>query len=388
MPINQSMGFAPKYITQGSGAYPYATNSGQIGSPSTLGIAPPITPQLGGGMPAPQTPQPVPQLGAVTLPTNYSNPAPINQPGQIVPPTGLIGSEQALRGGFNGALNAMTGGQQNAENILAPTAQQGQDAATAQANLSGANGLQAQQQAYTQMQNNPAQKYQMEQMQRATEQSAAAHGGAVNGNTLRALQENASGIASQNYQNQFNNLGTVADRGTQLQSQIASLRNNLGLNQGQLFTQTGSQLANGRTNAGLAIAQNVSNTANNISGLLNQQGIQVSGNMSSDINTIANLLHSSGMQDKVDNANLASILANISGGQASNLQQGYQQVGNAQAAGIMGTNAAIQNGLQQSVQLGAFSPKTTQSPNTYQSPSTFTAGGTQYPTQLNATLGG
>ena len=167
------------------------------------------------------------------------------------------------------------------------------------------------------------------------------------------------------------------------------MRNNLGLNQGQLFTQTGSQLANGRTNAGLAIASNASNTANNISNLLNQQGIQVSGNMSSDINTIANLLHESGMQDKVDNANLASILANISGGQASNLQQGYQQVGNAQAAGIMGTNAAVQNGLQQSVQLGAFSPKTTtQYPYQQPASSTFTAGGTQYPTQLNTTLGG
>jgi hypothetical protein len=89
--------------------------------------------------------------------------------------------------------------------------------------------------------------------------------------------------------------------------------------------------------------------------LLNQQGIKVSENMSGDINTIANLIHESGMGDKADNAMLAQILANISSGQASNLQQGYQQIGNSQAAGILGANTAAQTGLAQAAQLGAFS---------------------------------
>jgi hypothetical protein len=320
------------------------------------------------------------QLPPVALPAQYANPQQINQGGQVAPPTGLIGSELAIQGGFNGALNSMNGGASSAEQILGQTAQQGQTAADMQAALtdptSGASFIQS-----------PAAKYQMEQMQRSVERSAAARGGAVNGNTLLELQRNAAGIASQDAQNQFNNLGTVADRGTQLQAKIADLRNNLGLNKGQLFTQTGSELAAGRTNAGLAIAQNVSNTSSGISNLLRQQGLDVSENMTKDVDMISNLLHESGMGDKIDNSALAQILANISGGQASNLQQGYQNIGNAQAAGILGTNAAIQNGMQQAVQLGAFSPKP--STTTYGSnPSAFTAGGTTYQTNPNFTLGG
>lgn len=348
--MNEAYGYAPQYLTtnmgqinpidsgasntaignpQGSEAESRAYYNSVQSASSPIPVNPAINqaPMLGAANIAP-----IAQATPVALPTQYQNPAQINQGGIQAPPTGLIGSEQALLGGYQGAENLLLGGHQT-----------GASANDLQASLSGALGQQAQQEAYQNYQNSPAMKYQMEQMQRAVEHSAAARGGLLGGNTLTELQRNAAGIASQDYQNQFNNLGQVADRGAQLTGMLANLRNNLGMN-----------VSSGRTNAGMAIAQNASNTANNISSLLNQQGINVSSNLSNSINTISSMLHDYGMQDSVDANSLAQILANISGGQASNLQQGYQNVGNSQAAGVLGTNSAIQNGLTQAIQLGAF----------------------------------
>lgn len=250
------------------------------------------------------------QPQAVTTPTTYANPAVINQPTTNVPPTGLIGAENLL-----GAGSAL-----------------GSKANEFQAAISGLGGAEAQNQAYATLGNNPATRYQMDQMQRSVERSAAARGGLLSGNTLRALQENAAGIASQDYQNQVNNAGAVADRGAGFTGLLANLRNEAGVN----------------------IAQNAQTTATNISNLLNQQGINLSDRMSQQLGTITNMLYDAGMQDSADANQLAQILANIAGGQATNLQTGYQNLGDARAAGILGTNAAVQNSMDQAIKLGVF----------------------------------
>lgn len=292
--------------------------------PKPLATATPTQPLLGSPNVAP--------LPAVTTPTTYANPAMINPQATQAPPTGLIGAEQAMNQGQAGAEQLLLGG----SNL-------GTQANNFQAAFSGLGGVDAQNQAYATLGNSPATRYQMDQMQRATERSAAARGGLLGGNTLRALQENAAGIASQDYQNQVNNASAVADRGAGFTGLLANMRSNLGM-----------QTSAGRTNAGMAIAQNAQTTAANISNLLNQQGIQVSDRLNTQLNTVANILHDSGMQDSVDASALAQILANIAGGQASNLQQGYQAIGDARAAGILGTNAAIQNSMNQAIKLGAF----------------------------------
>ncbi len=347
----------PAYAVDRFGMPPVGRPATQSIPAPTVSQPPPVTTPTTTPVPtvatAPQT-NPA-QLAPVALPTNYAAPQTINQPSQYVPPTGLIGSENALLGGFVGATNAMNEGQAGAEQAFGNSAQLGLNANTIQADLTGANGPDKQQAAMNSYQNNPAMKYQMDQVIKGRERSAAARGGLFSGNTGLELNRDLAGVMSQNFQQDFNNLGVVADRGTQVASRLADLRSNLGLNKAQLATQTGSQLSSGRTNAGLAIAQNASNTASGISNLLSQQGIKLSENMTKDLDTIANLIHESGMGDKADNSVLAQILANISSGQASNLQQGYQNIGNAQAAGIMGTNTAVQNGLTQATQLGAFS---------------------------------
>ena len=406
-------------------------------------------------------------------------------PAQQVPQTGLIGSENAILGGQSGneaalqgglnqstntllgatgsAIGAMNAGNNSAMQYLGsvanPTQQAatnsfsadtsvgsnitdplnqgasnfqsylggGQNASKLQADLSGANGQQAQQAAYAQYQSSPAMQYQMDQMQKATERSAAARGGALGGNVLMELQRNAAGIASQDYQNQFNNINTVANQGINAANQIAGLKstqagiagnlqqsgiaanaqaaianqnaqnqqlltnqqqkfnvasrladlastygintgglllgtgqtiagNQLGTSQilGQSRYSTGTNLAAGRTNAGNAIAQNASNAATNIGNLLSQQGINVSNQMTNDINTTTKMISDYGMQDKISNESLAAMIANITAGQATNAQNAYSNIGQAQAAGTMGMSNAVQNGVTQGLMLGAI----------------------------------
>ena len=349
---------------------------------------------------------------------------------------------------------------------------QGGSANKLQADLSGANGQAAQQAAYAAYQSSPAMQYQMEQMQRATEQSAAARGGLLGGNVLQELQRNASGIASQDYQNQFNNLSQVTNTGLQAAGQIGQLRGqqagilgnleagkmsadaqlqaqkmgneasiygqqlglqadlaarqfqgdlstnlqnaqmqsqnqltqfgadaqrnaqnsellaqnqlaqfqadqvrnaqntqlkadaysqlaNLaqanGLNTAGLFTGTAQQVASGRTQAGQAIAQNANQAASNISNMLAQNGVAVSDMMAKDISTVTDMIYQSGMQEKVDAQQLAAILANISGGQASTVAQGYSNIGAANAAGTLGMGNALQGGTEQLIASGVMS---------------------------------
>jgi len=341
-----------------------------------------------------------------------------------VPATGLIGSEQAILGGFGGAMASLDQGNTAASNILGASSNAiagvtnpaatlgagstdplnqaagnftgymdaGTSAAKLQADLSGANGADAQQSAIAAQQSSPATQYAMDQAIKARERSAAARGGLFSGNTGLELNKDLAGILSQDAQQRFNNLGTVAGQGLTAAGQVAGLKSNeanlagnlqsqglgndaallqqknsiqasiadrlaeinnaTGQNKALLYSQTGQQLGAGRTNAGTAIAQNVSNTASSISQALKEQGVGISDSMAADITTVSNLLHEAGMQDSVDAKTLAQILANISGGQASNVQQGYQAVGDANAAGILGVNSALQGGVNNAIKTG------------------------------------
>lgn len=389
---------------------------------------------------------------AAVMPVNSSyTAAPANT--QPVPQTGLIGSESALNAGLYQATNAINSGANTAIsglqsylNSLGPQTapqqspiiigsaagggggsvdlggvsanydaankvisgyNQGQGAVKMQADLSGANGPEAQQAAFAAYKESPALRYQVDQMQKVTERSAAARYGLLSGRVGLELQKNAQGLASQDYQNQFANLGSVAQTGlaaasnqaqiraqqagaeadlirqkmanennlavanisgqyglagqslaaqADLQRQTMSIRGNIasqiadiasstGLNIAGLHTQTAGQLSQGRTNAGMAIAQNASQAASNISQLLANQGVQVSDSINRDISSITDMIYQGGMQDKTDMHNLAAILANINGGQASNIQSGYNAIGAAQAGGITGAANAVVGGI-------------------------------------------
>lgn len=320
-----------------------------------------------------------------------------------VPPTGLIGSEQALLGGLSGYEGALLGGSAGSEHALIggqslaldainrgnadaqkylqsaagvgfsspesigqasynsnigakqyeqgvsalnPYAAGGENAAKLQADLTGANGPEAQRAAYAAYQSSPAMQYQMDQMQKATERSAAARGGLLGGNVLQELQRNASGIASQDYQNQFNNLGQVTGTGlaaagqkgqllsnqaqmlgslegqrmtaqagldaTKFQgelsarqhsaqlksdaySQLANIAAANGLSTAGLFTGTAQQLAQGRTNTGQDLAQGRLQTGLSLSQGRTQAGQSIAQNANQAASNISNLLAQNGI---------------------------------------------------------------------------------------------
>jgi len=306
-----------------------------------LGLAPKVNPVM--------TTNPTVQPTYTAMTTAMPAVSTVSQTG--LPQTGLLGAESAINAGLGSStsqLNNTIGA------VSSPDAYTlgGSNAATLQANLSGANGPQAAQTALNNFQQSPATKYLMDQSQRSIERSAAARGGLLGGNTLRALQENAIGLASQDFQNQFANLGTVADRGANIQTLKDQLRASLSRDIAGNNFSSGINKAGLRMDAGQAIANNATTAASQISQLLNQQGISVSDMVSKDISTLADIIYQSGIQQNLNTSNLASILANIAGGQASTVAQGNAQIGAANAAGTIGTSNAIQNGITQAIATG------------------------------------
>lgn len=325
-------------------------------------VANPATAQpLGGGAPVPAAAAPITNNTAI-IPTG-SAPTSINPAAQ---PYGLGGAEAALNAGQAGALGAVANGAAGAatelnsiNGVTAPLDQYGKlglGAATQMAGLTGTGTPEQNAAAMAAYKASPGYNYVLDQTLRGTERSAAAKGGLLGGNVALELQKNAAGLASTDYQNQFNNLNTVATNGlgatsaaagikADAKTRLAELASSTGLNLGSLMTGTAEQKAGYRYQAGQDIAANANQASTNIAKLLESQGIQLSDSMSKDISSITDMIYQSGMQDKIDNQNLAALLANINGGQATNVLEGQNSIGAAQAAGIMGTNKAIQNAV-------------------------------------------
>ena len=335
-----------------------------------------------------------PTMSAQVMPTTTGTPLPAQQ----VPQTGLIGSEQALLGGqagnelalqqglnqssqsilggYGGAIGAMNQGYSAATDALKnsgnyggggvpsismPTIslgggspngainegvaafgayQKGGDAAAKmQADLTGANGQAAQQAAYAAYQESPAFQHQMDQMQRATERSAAARGGALGGNVLLELQRNASGIASQDYQNQFNNISQVANQGLNAASQVGQLRgqeaNIAGqLQQAGLQASTQMGVAGLNASAQMAMQQNQikSDTASKLAELASMYGINTGNLLLGAGNTLGqNQLGTSqiiGQSRYATGTNLASGRTQAGQAIAQNANQAATNIGN------------------------------------------------------------
>lgn len=284
------------------------------------------------------------------------------------PNTGLIGSEQALRGGFDTAMAALDAGgagghraspnyshinqnrdmglQQVQQGINAgmPVVNQGIAANNQQAALSGAMGPQAQAQAYQNFQQSPGQQYLRDEAEQALIRQSAATGGLRGGNVLQALQRNAVGLAAQDFQNSYNRLGNVADRGNQAlgyQSQLygqgagiasaaggqgagvqgSAIGANASMNNARLGAhnalqrdaaryamQTGQDLAMGRTNAGSALAN-----------LYNQQGSGMADVYNSGMLNMGNILATGGENQFNSDTARAALLSNVNTYAAGNV---------------------------------------------------------------------
>lgn len=271
------------------------------------------------------------------------------------------GADRNIQDDYSAADAMLLRGYRGADAMMSGYSQGGADAQRTQAALSGALGPEAQAKAIANFQSSPGQDYLREQTERGVLRNAAALGGLGGGNVMKELQRNASGLASQDFQNQFNRLGDVANRGltadttragmrNTMAGQMADLRASLGTQradmrnvmgsriadtQGQFGQlrggvrertgqsmadvgfQTGAMLGQNRQNVGDMIGANVAQTASAVAA---QQGGELLANLlGGDASQLAGIIQASQAGDEQAMQQLAALLANISTGSASTI---------------------------------------------------------------------
>ncbi len=330
----------------------------------------------------------------------------------------LTGSVGAANQFFDQGVNALQQGESRAlgridqftgqaVGTLNPYAQTGQQALNQEAAMSGALGADAQRQAYNNFVESPAQKFLREQGEKAVTRQAAATGGLRGGSTLAALQERGIGLASQNQQQQLENLRSLAGRGqdaatnqagfqqqagltgagitantaqgvaglrsnqagmaNQLGGQLAGVAQNQGQYSGNTLNQLGQQIGGLRAGSGENMANVFGSQAGALSGLRSQTGRDIAnqvnqqtgalsgnqlnlGNLLANLDTgtaaqLAELLTGGSTTGANANANMAQLLANLATGQGSQLANLQTQIGNAQAAGRVGQAGGMREGI-------------------------------------------
>lgn len=276
---------------------------------------------------------------------------------QTQPQFGLAGAENALVTGFQGGMGALRQASDVAnQNInqgitgLNQFAQPGAQAFNQQAALTGASGVDAQQQAFADFNSSPGQQFLREQGEQSIINQSAALGGLGGGDVRRELARFGTGLAQQDFGNQFNRLGQVSGQGLQAQGQIgnmfgqqAGLNQQTGANAANLFSGTGQGIAGFRNQAGRDIASQIGQSTSALSNLSNQQGAGLSDIIGGGAGNIANLLSGSGQFNSQQKAQLAQLLANISTGQGTQLSNINQQGGQNQANLSLGQGQNAQN---------------------------------------------
>lgn len=284
----------------------------------------------------------------------------------------------SLREGVSTGRGDIRSASQGAINRFEPYAQGGQAAYQRELAFTGALGPEAQAQAFEDYQASPGQEWARNQQEQSLLRNQSAVGGLGGGNVLTALQEQAAGIASQNYQQDLGNLRSLAGRGQEAAGAQAGIQTQAGRDMAQMAMtggqsgqaaamQSGQQLANLAAQTGMSqaqiqqiLGQNMSNVygtgAANISGLRMGAGQQIAQQLgltgqqlaqlqmgqgtnlaNMDQQTAANMANFSAQQGQQTSGlrtGLASLLANLATGQGSQQANLALQMGNAQAGGV------------------------------------------------------
>lgn len=293
------------------------------------------------------------------------------------PLIGLEGATQAINQGSQGAISAleellgqargeigagreraMTGATDLFERGVAPLEDLQAGAVGAQqqqAALSGALGPEAQARAIAAFQESPQQAFLREQGERAITRNASALGGLGGGRVREELARFGTGLAAQDFANQFSRLGDVANRGlsaagtaanlgqnqaalqTGIESEatgsIASLLAGQGRDTAGIIGGAGNRLADLRTQAGRDLANAISGTTVGVADLANQQGAALSQIFGEGAANVANLFNLAGQGDAAAQEQLAGILANINQDEAALLANLFAGQGSARLSG-------------------------------------------------------
>jgi hypothetical protein len=233
------------------------------------------------------------------------------------PQYGLSGAENALQQGLAGGTAAINQGVSQAGQTLSPYTLGGNAAFSQQANLTGANGAAAQQTAYDNYQESPGQAYLRSQGEKAIMRNAAATGGTGGGNVLQELQRHGIGLAAQDFQNSFDRLGSLSDKGYNASQSLSGVQANAGNNIGQMQYGTGANVGSARTRAGEQIANSMTTTSSNLANLLNQQGSDMNATVGTGTSNQANAIMQAGLQAGLSQEQMAQLIASINSGQST-----------------------------------------------------------------------
>jgi len=378
--------------------------------------------------------------------TNYYQTGPRPETGmpdsqQHVPGTGFIGAYQSLtgqageqlgalssgysqardafQGGMKGALGMIRAGQAKASGYSMGQVKDMLDRGTTRAVAEmqnyrdagdqalareraflGLDGVEAQQQAYDNFLEAPGQKWLRERQEQALLRNQAATGQLGGGNTLTALQEQAAGIAAQQYQQELSNIRSMSTRGQNVAQMQGGFHQQSGIAGGQIAGQLEGEAlrgrnqvaisnANAQTQAAIAKAQLAAQGAGQLGDYYAQEGINagnVHGTLGSNManlqtgiggqlasvagqlgaaqaSNVSNLGTALGNLDQTTAVNLANMatqgganlsnirmnygnaLANIATQSGTQVGQTQGNIGSAEAAGIIGQNTGFQQGL-------------------------------------------
>jgi hypothetical protein len=353
------------------------------------------------------------QMGGQTVrplqPMNQGQQVPIQQqamqPQAAQPQFGLAGAEQALTGGMAGAGQALDkaslaafrtlgqdfGGFQGSQvegdfGSFRPSSVRGNFGVTAgridpmtgqpmfsqaaegvdrfsgagvaaqqqQAALSGALGADAQRAAMQGFMESPAQQFLREQGELGIINQASALGGLGGGNVQRELARFGTGLAAQDFQNQFNRLGSLSDQGLRAAGQAGQFLAQAGAQQGNLAAQQ-AQL---QQQASAASAANRLSAAQSTAQLAQQAGLQNQANQLAQAQANAQMAQQAGLQGQANQfaaaqqqAQLQNQLginaANLFQGTGRDLAQGRLQAGRDIATQIGQATSALGNLAQQ-----------------------------------------
>jgi hypothetical protein len=215
----------------------------------------------------------------------------------------------AQQGGYSSAIGSTVAGANAATNTL-----QSLRNGRAGAMLDQPGGL------YGGFTADPSYQFALDQSEQAINRAAAAHGGRLSGETLKALQNNASGLATQNYQNFIGNRNSLYNNVANNDAYNA----NLGTNEANLQATTGTNVAGLQTGAGNSAYNAAANNANFGFGVGQAQAGAATALGTNTAQTLQQIgAQASGYQNNLGQ-NIGSLTANTAGAQAGNQMTGAQ----------------------------------------------------------------
>lgn len=201
---------------------------------------------------------------------------------------------------------------------LDPYMQSGKGANQQQAALSGALGPEAQQAAYAQYQQSPGVAFAQQEAERALKRNAAALGGLGGGNIMRDLTQLAAGTYMQDFENQFQRLGQVADRGygaattgAGLEGQQAGIQGDLGKFAANIPLQTAMAQAGMQFQTGRDMSSNIGGASSALAQLLQQQGAGMADITQNNTNNLNSLYQNAMNGDVQSKEYLAQMLSSL-----------------------------------------------------------------------------